>query len=250
MSRCSTLGLVVLAVGGGVLFDAAVQAQVVQQSMFVSVIRGGEPVLDMTADEFIVEEDGQAREVLRIERADVPMQVAILVDDSQGLAQNLSHVRNGLRELIDKLPDGQQIALITFGDHMTTVVDYTTSKERLKAAATQYVPFSETSSYLMNAVAETAVDLDRRGAIRPIIVLVTSEGANSNTSRLRISLGRQQGTVHLSPRADRDWATSWCSTCFVSAWWPCTRSWYAVSATSGRRSSPGFPGPPPGPGAP
>ena len=196
MSRCSTLGLVVLAVGGGVWFDTAVEAQVVQQSMFVSVIRGGEPVLDMKADEFIVEEDGQAREVLRIERADVPMQVAILVDDSQGLAQNLSHVRNGLRELIDKLPDGQQIALITFGDHMTTVVDYTTSKERLKAAAAQYVPFSETSSYLMNAVAETAVDLDRRGAIRPIIVLVTSEGANSNT--VRISLGRQQGTV-LSP---------------------------------------------------
>ena len=197
MSRCSTLGLVVLAVGGGVWFDTAVEAQVVQQSMFVSVIRGGEPVLDMTADEFIVEEDGQAREVLRIERADVPMQVAILVDDSQGLAQNLSHVRNGLRELIDKLPDGQQIALITFGDHMTTVVDYTTSKERLKAAATQYVPFSETSSYLMNAVAETAVDLDRRGAIRPIIVLVTSEGANSSTSRLRIDF---DSTSVISPR--------------------------------------------------
>ena len=196
MNRCSTLGLVVLAVGGGVLFEAAVQAQVVEQPMFVSVIRRAEPVLDMTADEFIVEEDGQAREVLRIERAEVPMQVAILVDDSYGLSQNLSHVRNGLTDLIDNLPDGQQIALIMFGNHMRTVVDYTTNKDRLRAAAGQYAPFSETSTYLSNAIAETAIALDRRGAIRPIIVLVTTEGAHGNTSR--INQGRQQGTV-LSP---------------------------------------------------
>ena len=196
MNRCSTLGLVVLFVGGGVMFDAAVQAQVVEQSMFVSVIRRAEPVLDLTADEFIVEEDGQAREVLRIERAEVPMQVAILVDDSYGLSQNLSHVRNGLTDLIDNLPDGQQIALIMFGNHMRTVVDYTTNKDRLRAAASQYAPFSETSTYLPNAIAETAIALDQRGAIRPIIVLVTTEGAHANTSR--INQGRQQSTV-ISP---------------------------------------------------
>ena len=184
---------------GGFEVGVDVYAQELEQARFVSVIRSGEPVLDLSIDEFIVEEDKQQREVLRVERADVPMQVAILVDDSRGFGQNISHVRNGLGDLIDMLPDGQQIALITFGDHVGRVVDYTPNKERLKEAASQYVPFSETSAYLMHALAETAADLDRRGAIRPIIVVLTSEGTNTGMSR--VDPGRQRSGQVISPRA-------------------------------------------------
>ena len=178
----------ILVVGSG----ADLAAQELQQSVFVSVIRSGEPVTDLTADEFVIEEDGRRREVLRVEPANVPMQVAILVDDSQGFARNLSHVRNGLTALINGLPDGQQIAFSTFGEHVTRVVDFTTNKDVLLEAAARYAPFSETSAYLTNALAQTATDLDRRGAIRPIIVLLTSEGANTQMSR--VSLGRQGDT--------------------------------------------------------
>jgi VWFA-related protein len=177
--------------------EADLAAQVIQQSVFVSVIRSGDPVTDLTADEFVIEEDGERREVLRVEPADVPMQVAILVDDSQDFARNLSHVRNGLAELISGLPDGQQISFSTFGDHVTRVVDFTTNKEALMEAAGLYAPFSEHSAYLLNALAQTAIDLDRRGAIRPIIVLLTAEGANTQMSR--VSLGRQ-GDAPISPR--------------------------------------------------
>ena len=127
------------------------------------------------------------------------MQVAILVDDSRGFAQNISHIRNGLGELIDMLPDGQQIALITFGDYVKTVVDYTPNKERLREAASQYAPFSETSAYLMHALAQTAADLDRRGAIRPIIVVLTSEETHTGLSR--VDRGRQRSGQVISPRA-------------------------------------------------
>ena len=186
----------ILVVGSG----ADLVAQELQQSVFVSVIRSGEPVTDLTADEFVIEEDGERREVLRVEPANVPMQVAILVDDSQGFARNLSHVRNGLTALINGLPDGQQIALSTFGEHVTRVVDFTTNKDVLLEAAARYAPFSETSAYLLNALAQTAADLDRRGAIRPIIVLLTAEGAN--TQMFRVSLGRQ-GDTPISPRGGK-----------------------------------------------
>jgi len=196
MRACRALvvtAVLAVAVGPG----ADVQAQELQQSVFVSVIRSGEPVTDLTADEFVIEEDGERREVLRVEPANVPMQVAILVDDSQGFARNLSHVRNGLAALISGLPDGQHIALSTFGEHVTRVVDFTTNKDVVLEAATRYAPFSETSAYLLNALAQTATDLDRRGAIRPIVVLLTSEGANTQLSR--VSLGRQ-GDAPISPR--------------------------------------------------
>ncbi len=183
---------------GGLGVGGAAHAQELEQALFVSVIRSGEPVLDLTLDEFVVEEDKQQREVLRVERAEVPMQVAILVDDSYGFARNISHVRNAITELLDTLPDGQQIALITFGDHLTTVVDYTTNKDQLRLAASQYAPFSETSAYLMNGLAQTAADLDRRGAIRPIIVLLTGEDAQTQLSR--VDFGRQRSGQVISPR--------------------------------------------------
>ncbi len=157
-----------------------VQTPEAEQSAFVSVIRRGEPVLDLTADEFVVEEDGERRDVLRVELADVPMHVAILVDDSRGLVRNPSHIRNGLDELLDALPEGQQIALLTFGDNqMRTLVDYTSDKGRLREEATRYAAFSESSAYLLNALAGTAVDLDQRGALRPVIILITGEDATT-----------------------------------------------------------------------
>ena len=167
---------VLVAFGSGA--SVQVQTPEAEQSLFVSVIRRGEPVLDLTADEFVVEEDGERRDVLRIERAEEPMHVAILVDDSRGLVQNLSHIRNGLNELLDALPEGQQIALLTFGgDQVRTIVDYTSDKGRLRDEATRYTAFSESSAYLMNALAGTAIDLDQRGALRPVIILITGEDA-------------------------------------------------------------------------
>ena len=70
---------------------------------YVSVLRDGQPVGDVAADEFIVEEDGQRRQVIRVGPALIPMQVAILVDDSQVLRTARAHIRMGLNELIDRL---------------------------------------------------------------------------------------------------------------------------------------------------
>ena len=175
-----------------------VSAQASEQSVFVSVLQRSAPVLDLSAEEFVVEEDGQLREVLRVEPASIiPMQIAILVDDSRGVTRTLSHMRNGLSDLIDALPNGQQVAFITFGDEMRTVVDYTRDTARLKTAVTRFVTFSETGSYLPNALVATALDLWRRGAIRPIIILVTTEGTNAATGRLSSGAGLPGG---VSPR--------------------------------------------------
>ena len=146
---------------------------------YVSVLRDGQSVGDVAADEFIVEEDGERRQVIRVGPALIPMQVAILVDDSQVLRTAMAHIRMGLNELIDRLPNGQQIALRTFGDQMQTVVDYTDDRVRLKEAATEFVVFSATSGFMLNALVNTALDLQGRGARRPVIVLLTSEGSNA-----------------------------------------------------------------------
>ena len=177
--------------------DRVLLAQGNQHAVFVSVVDDGRPVLDVTLDEFVVEEEGRRREVLVVERAQVPVQVAILVDDSYGVTSNLSHLRRGLLELIDALPEAQMSTLIAFGDQLRTIVDFTPDKAVLKTAAEEFSQFSETSWYLPNALAETANDMWDRGAVRPIIVLVTSEGTSAATARVRQF---RQGDAVISPR--------------------------------------------------
>jgi len=172
-------------VGGGLDGVAPpIHAQPSAQFLFVSVLDGDTPVRGLAPDEFIVEEDGERREVLRLAQGDIPMQVALLVDDNLGLTRSLSHIRTGLRELVDALPDDQFMTFITFGDEMRTVVGLTQDRDRIRDAVNEFVLFSESSGFMSNALVETARSLQRQGATRPIIILITTEGSNAALTRV------------------------------------------------------------------
>ena len=191
------LALVVL------LVPVSALAQATPQAVFVSAVDDGRPVLDLEAFEFRVREEGESREVLSVNRAQVPVQVAVLVDDSYGVTSNLGHLRRGLEELIDSLPDAQMSTGVAFGDQLRTLIDFTRDKNELKRVVGEFAQFSETSWYLPNALAETAIDMWDRGAVRPIIVLVTSEGTAATMARIRRF---RQGDAVVSPRGGQGMA--------------------------------------------
>ncbi|MBM43186.1 MAG: hypothetical protein CL483_14835 [Acidobacteria bacterium] len=191
------LALVVL------LVPVSALAQATPQAVFVSAVDDGRPVLDLEAFEFRVREEGESREVLSVNRAQVPVQVAVLVDDSYGVTSNLGHLRRGLEELIDSLPDAQMSTVVAFGDQLRTLIDFTRDKNELKRVVGEFAQFSETSWYLPNALAETAIDMWDRGAVRPIIVLVTSEGTAATMARIRRF---RQGDAVVSPRGGQGMA--------------------------------------------
>ena len=191
------LALVVL------LVPVSALAHATPQAVFVSAVDDGRPVLDLEAFEFRVREEGESREVLSVNRAQVPVQVAVLVDDSYGVTSNLGHLRRGLEELIDSLPDAQMSTVVAFGDQLRTLIDFTRDKNELKRVGGECAQFSETSWYLPNALAETAIDMWDRGAVRPIIVLVTSEGTAATMARIRRF---RQGDAVVSPRGGQGMA--------------------------------------------
>ena len=146
------------------------------RDVYVGVVDAkGVPVSGLSAADFTVREDGQAREVLKAGPATEPIDVALLIDDSQAADPALQHLRDGAAAFVERLAGKAQIALITFGERPTNVVDYTSSTEALKRAVGRIFPRQGAGAYLLEALQEVSRGLQRRKPARAAIVAVTME---------------------------------------------------------------------------
>jgi hypothetical protein len=130
-------------------------AQADERVIYTSVVdKDGAPVLDLTIKDFIVREDGQAREILRVARDNDPLQIALLVDATR---------------------DDVQLALITLAERPTILVGYTTDRAALRKAADGIFAY-EAANYLLDGIAETSQGLTKRTMWRSAIAVITGLG--------------------------------------------------------------------------
>jgi len=152
---------------------AAVFAQAKPTEAYVSVFDGkGNPASGLTAADFRVREDGVAREVLKVGPATEPLTVAFLVDDSEATVQATQMMREAMASFIKDLDGKAEIALITYGDRPTIVVDYTTNQKLLQDGAKRIFPRTGAGGNLLEALVETSKGMKKREAKRPIIAVL------------------------------------------------------------------------------
>jgi hypothetical protein len=162
---------------------ATPRAQAVQRAMYVSVLNeSGAPVPDLGPSDFIVREDNVAREVLRVAPAIEPMQIALLVDNSVAASQYISDMRSALREFVTALTTPSdttgknELAIITLADRPTTVTDFTTSRAQLFKGIDRIFSQPQSGTLLLEGLIEVSSTLKKKGATRPVIVAITTEG--------------------------------------------------------------------------
>ena len=176
-----------IALSGAARVDAS--AQSLERQMYVSVLDAdGAPVADLTVQDFTVREDGLLREVLRVSPATEPMQVALLVDNSVAMSPYLLDLRNGLESFVGQLGGDHEVAVITFGDRPTIVVDYTRSLIELRQAVGRIFPRPSSGALLLDAIHNAGQGLQRRAAVRPVFVVVTTEGVEYSSRPYRMVL--------------------------------------------------------------
>ncbi len=176
-------------------------AQSGNESMFVSVLdSSGAPVAGLTTTDFIVEEDGTEREVLGVQPAVAPMQIAVLVDTSGSVTDATGDLRRGLEALVDRLSDGNELALLTFGGTPRILVESTARPDRFRDGIGQVFPASNSAAYLLDALVETARGFERRESARPVIIAITGEGpdySNRDSAQVLDALKDSRAAAHM-----------------------------------------------------
>jgi hypothetical protein len=171
------------------------------REIYVSVqSRADTPITGLTADAFIVREDGVAREVLKAERATAPMQIMLLVDDSAAADDAVSELRSGLNGFVDKLQGKGELGLVTIGERPTSVAELTPNHETVRKGTSRIFARPGAGTYLLEALLDVTRGLQKREATRPVIVAVVTEGvefSNADSTQVLDRLYASRATLHV-----------------------------------------------------
>lgn len=145
--------------------------------MFVSVLdQSDAPVLTLGASDFIVREDGRLREVLRARRATDAIDIALLVDTSQALNNQVADVRKGIEAFIARMREQAQISIVGLGDRPTILADYSNKADALAKGVGLIFPIAGAGAYTLDAVAEALKGIKQRKPERSAIVVIWAGG--------------------------------------------------------------------------
>ena len=171
------------------------------RSVHVSVADAkGAPVSGLAAADFVVREDGVAREVLKAAPATGAMQIALVVDDSQAATQAVQQLREGLTAFIDTLKGKAEIAVVTVGERPTSLVQYTTDTAALKKAVGRMFSRPGSGAYLTEGLLDVSKGLQKRNARRPVIVAITFDGVEYSNQQYQTVLDQlfaSRATLHV-----------------------------------------------------
>jgi VWFA-related protein len=170
------MGRIFLALAAVLAAAVTLDAQADERVIYTSVVdKDGAPVLDLGIKDFIVREDGQAREILSVARDNDPLQIALLVDNSVAMRPRISLLRKAVAAFIESTRDDVQLALITLAERPTILVGYTTDRAALRKAAENMFAY-EAANYLLDGISETSQGLAKRTMWRSAIAVITGIG--------------------------------------------------------------------------
>jgi hypothetical protein len=175
-----------------------------QFQLFASIVdASGAPVTKLEPSDVRVTENGVEAKVVKIEPVDWPTKVQLLVDNGLGLgAANLNHLKNGIRGLIEALPQNVEVTIVSTAPQPRFLVRPTTDRAAMLKGLDVLAPDSGAGRFVeaLNEATQRN-ERDKSNFFPVIIMAATTVGdrnvLDSDVERLMKRLEQRPATVHV-----------------------------------------------------
>lgn len=153
--------------------------------LWVSVTdRDDEFVTDLDREEFTVRENGEPQTILELVKEDRPITLAILLDSSGSMQEELEEVHDAAESFVDTLREEDRALVIDFDDRVFLVEQLTSDHEALKDSVRSTQAIGGTSLYdALHASYRVLQPIEGRKAI---VVLSDGDDSSSRFSFQRV----------------------------------------------------------------
>ena len=184
----SAASLLLIGLAAGTTLPARAQSRIdVQRSLYVTAVdQSGAGVPDLTAADLTVKEGGKNREILRVERAQGRLKIALAVEE---LLTPYNVIRQALGGFIDRVQGSADIALYVVGRRSEKRVDYTSDIMPLVKAINAFPPRATDAGILVEALLGIAQE-QRLLEGRRVIVAVATEVSQVSSVTAESVLGQ------------------------------------------------------------
>jgi hypothetical protein len=168
----------------GLLATAGVQAQ--RQLVFYASLADakGNPPASLDPASVRVLENGVEATVLKVEPINWPVRVEVLIDNGIAMTEALSHIRSGARGLLEALPQGIEITLLTTAPQPRTIVRRTADRFALLQGVDRIVP-DEGLPRFIEALIEATRRIEKERNYFPVFIIVGSTAGEGSAIRER-----------------------------------------------------------------
>jgi VWFA-related protein len=112
-----------------------IQSQLVQ--MYISISEGNRRIPELSASELVLTEDGKPKEIDRVDSANVPLQVALLLDTSGSMLETLGITQEAAVSFVEALEPADRVHFIPFNSDIRLVPQLTGDRTPIVSAIRQ-----------------------------------------------------------------------------------------------------------------
>lgn len=172
-------------------------------NVFLSVLNGaGDPLKDLTLENFKIIEDSQPVELQGISRVNNENVNYILVIDNSGsmTGNAMRDARTAASDFITRMGKTNKVSVVTFNDDINTVVDFSTNHEKTKEEILKIEAKSDSGTILYDATYKAIEMVSLQPESRAAVILLT-DGKDVNSIGKPYSFHTAEDVINLAKSA-------------------------------------------------
>jgi len=169
-------GVAVIGAVAAVAAGAAQQVGSSRTALAAVLDAQNKPIVDIDADDFVVQEAGQPREILSVHVADYP--VVVMVDTGAAAQNDLPLIQKAVNRFVERIGEQRPLALGAYSDRAEIVAGFDAERPQLKERLAALTVNATASSFAMEGAAAAARTLAPTHALFSAVVLVSAAGGD------------------------------------------------------------------------